>query len=83
MKLGEKGFNVDELLKNAVPPETWKAHVVDNLMKFWDKPEITDMTNGLFPTYIMNNGHVLPENPDEWSEEFKKAVKSEDTAGLV
>lgn len=83
MKLGEKGFNVDELLKNAVSPETWKNHVTDDLMKFWDKPEITDMKNGLFPTYITNEGHVLPKNPNQWTKEFKAAVKAEDTVGLV
>lgn len=52
-------------------------------MKFWDKPEITDMKDGLLPTYVTNAGHLLSKNPDEWTEEFKAAVNAEDTAGLV
>lgn len=40
MKMSKKEFNADELLKNAVPPETRRDHVVDDLMKFWDKAGI-------------------------------------------
>ena len=83
MKISKKGFNVDELLKNAVAPEVWRTHLVLDLMKFWDKPEITEMKNGYFPTYITNEGHVLSEDPANWSEEFIEAVKYEDTKGLV
>ena len=83
MKISEKGFNIDELLKNVIPPETWKDHVVNDLMKFWDKPEITDMNDGLFPTYITNEGKVLPKERTEWPPEFKAAVKASDTSGLI
>ena len=81
MIIGKKGFDVDALLNNAVSPEIWKNHVVHDLMKFWDKPEITNMKDGLFPTYVTNDGRVIPE--DEPSPEYDAASRSEDTKGLV
>ena len=83
MKIGEKGFDVDKLLEKAIPPEIWKIHVVKDLMKFWDKKDITDMKDGLFPTYVTNDGKILPQNQDEWPDEFKEAIQSDDTNGLV
>ena len=83
MKIGKKGFDVDKLLENVYTPETWKNHVVKDLMKFWDRKDITDMKDGLFPTYVTNDGNILPQNQDEWPEEFKKAKDSDDTKGLV
>ena len=62
MIIGKNGFDVDTLLNNAVSPEIWKNHVVHDLMKFWDKPEITNMKDGLFPTYVTNDGRVIPED---------------------
>ena len=81
MIIGKNGFDVDALLNNAVSPEIWKNHVVHDLMKFWDKPEITNMKDGLFPTYVTNDGRVIPE--DEPSPEYDAASQSEDTKGLV
>ena len=81
MKISKNGFDVDKLLKEAISPEVWKNHVVQDLMKFWDKPEITDMKDGLFPTYVTNDGRVIPE--DEKSPEFDEALKYDDTKGLV
>jgi len=51
-------------------------------MRFWDKPEITEV-EGLFLTYVTNEGKVLPQNRSEWSEEFKAAEAAPETCGLV
>lgn len=76
-------YDVAALIKNAIEPEVWRAHVTDDLMKFWDKPEITNMLDGLFPTYITNAGKLLPRKKSEWPKEFVAAAKAEDTKGLV
>lgn len=52
-------------------------------MKFWDKPEEYEPDGGLFPTYRTNKGERLPENKDEWSEEFKAALADPDAKGLI
>lgn len=78
-----KKYDVKKLIKEAYGPDIWQEHVVDDLMKFWDKEEITDMTDGLFPTYITNDGKRLPKEKDKWPEEFKAAIADKDTKGLV
>lgn len=78
-----KNYNVNELIDNAVEPEEWLKHVTKDLMKFWDKPEITEMKDGLFPTYVTNAGKPLPKEEAEWPEEFQAAIKAEDTKGLI
>lgn len=79
----EKPENVKELIDNAVTPEEWIDHLENDLMKFWDRPEAYNFDDGLFPTYRTNKGERLPENKDEWPEEFKAAVADPDTKGLV
>lgn len=75
-------INVKELVENALGPEVWQKHLEDDLMRFWDKPEITE-ANGLFPTYVTNAGKVLPEDKSEWPQEFIEAIKDANTSGLV
>lgn len=83
MKINATKYDVDKLIEEAIGPDVWKEHVTKNLMKFWDKPEITGMKDGLFPTYITNSGEPLTDNIDEWPTEFKEAVRSEDAKGLI
>lgn len=71
------------LIEQAIEPRVWKEHVEKDLMKFWDKPEIVTLNKGLFPTYLTNEGNVLPLNIEEWPEEFKAAIKDPDTKGLI
>lgn len=75
--------DVKEILDNVVEPRVWKEHLEKDLMKFWDMPEATELCGGLFPTYRTNKGELLPENQNEWPEEFKKALQDEDTKGLI
>ena len=75
MKINATKYDVDKLIEEAIGPDVWKEHVTKNLMKFWDKPEITGMKDGLFPTYITNSGEPLTDNIDEWPTEFKEAVR--------
>lgn len=82
MKNEANNFDVNKLVNDAFGPQVWKDHI-DDLMKFWDKDEITGMKNGLFPTYITNEGKVLPGDKKKWSKEFKTAVESDDTKGLI
>lgn len=78
-----QNYDIDRYIKEAVRPDQWKEHVVNDLMKFWDKEEITDMTDGLFPTYITNEGKRLPKEQENWPTEFKEAVANKDTKGLI
>ena len=74
---------VQKLIERALEPEVWKRHLDEDLMKFWDRVEAYDMEDGLFPTYRTNKGETLPENPEDYPEELKAALDSEDTKGLV
>lgn len=76
-------YDIDKLIEEMVGPDTWKSHVKKDLMKFWDRPEITGMMDGLFPTYITNSGELLPDDMEQWPQEFKEAYAGEDTKGLV
>ena len=79
----ESEVDIEKLIEEALEPRVWKDHVVKDLMKFWDKPEITNLNGGLFPTYITNDGKILPENQEDWPEEFKQALLDPITVGLV
>ena len=71
----DKGTDVNKLIEEAVEPRVWKDHVVKDLMKFWDTAEATTLHNGLFRTYITNAGKTIPENPEDWPDEYKAALK--------
>ena len=75
--------DIDKLIEEAIEPRVWKDHVVKDLMKFWDTREATDLHNGLFRTYITNEGKAIPEEKELWPKEYKEALKDPDTAGLV
>lgn len=79
----EKPENVKELIDNAVTPEEWVNHLENDLMKFWDRPEAYNFDGDLFPTYRTNSGERLPENKDEWPQEFRAAIANPDTKGLI
>ena len=81
--ISHKAFNLQQLIDRAYKPEDWMNHLNDDLLKFWNKPEITDIKDSLFPTYITNDGHVLPASKQDWPKEFVEAKKSSDTSGLV
>lgn len=71
------------LIEDAIEPRVWKDHVVKDLMKFWDRPDASALSGGLFPTYRTNSGKNLPKDPADWPEEFKAAVNDPVTKGLV
>ena len=77
--ISHKAFNLQQLIDRAYKPEDWMNHLNDDLLKFWNKPEITDIKDSLFPTYITNDGHVLPASKQDWPKEFVEAKKSSDT----
>ncbi len=75
--------SVQKLADDAVEPRVWKNHLEKDLMKFWDMKEAKDLSAGLFPTYRTNKGGFLPDNKEDWPEEFKMAAADPDTEGLV
>lgn len=82
-KAPDKNIDLNKLIENAVEPRVWKDHLVKNLMKFWDRPEATELQGDLFPTYRTNRGEALPADPVDWPEEFRKALTDPDTSGLI
>lgn len=79
----ERPESVKELIENAVEPEEWKQHLEVDLMKFWYRPDAYELDGDLFPTYRTNSGEKLPQNKEDWPEEFKAAIADKDTEGLV
>lgn len=78
-----KAPDTEKLIKNAVEPDAWKKHLVEDLMKFWDRDEAVTLHGGLFPTYRTNMGTDLPKSRTDWPEEFLAALKDPVTEGLV
>ncbi len=76
-------LDIDKLIDEALEPRVWKDHVVKDLMKFWDTPEGTTLHQGLFSTYLTNEGKPLPKEQEKWPEEFKQALLDPVTVGLV
>ena len=79
----ERPESVKELIENAVEPKEWRRHLEEDLMKFWDRPDAYELDGDLFPTYRTNSGEKLPQNKEDWPEEFKAAIADKDTEGLV
>ncbi len=79
----KKNIDIKKIIDEALEPRVWKDHVVKDLMKFWDTPEATELHGGLFNTYRTNEGKDLPEDREQWPEEFKEALKDTVTKGLV
>ena len=75
--------DIQKLVEDALSPECWKNHLVNDLLKYWDNDTASTLEGGLFPTYRTNAGGLLPADPDQWPPEFKAAVKDPVTAGLV
>lgn len=75
--------DIRKLTAEAYGPDAWKKHLTDDLLKYWDTPEARAFVGDLFPTYRTNEGKLLPENQDEWPEEFKQALLDPVTVGLV
>lgn len=76
-----KSPRVAELIENHPGPERWLEHFKQDLLPFWEK-EATQMNNHLFRSYLTHEGKPLSTNPNEWPEEFKKALELEETKGL-
>lgn len=75
---------VPELLKGRKVITVWlESHLENDLMKYWNKDCAKEFQGGLFPTYRTNKGEILSKDKDKWPEEFKEAIKSEDTKGLI
>lgn len=76
-------YDTETLIKKAIEPERWMDHLKDDLMKFWDTQDATNMENGLFKTYRTNEGKPLSANKEEWPIEFIEALNDPITRGLV
>lgn len=83
VKLLVNAPDIAKLIEEAVEPEVWKEHLVEDLMKFWDKEDTINLCGGLFPTYRTNAGGNLPEKEEDWPEEFREALKDPVTNGLI
>jgi mannose/cellobiose epimerase-like protein (N-acyl-D-glucosamine 2-epimerase family) len=79
----KKDIDIKKLIDEAIEPDVWKKHLVNDLMKFWDTSEATDLDDGLFRTYLTNAGKKLPKNQEDWPEEYKAALNDPVTIGLV
>lgn len=82
-KYEAKPFNIPDLINKATSPEDWKNHLENDLMKFWNKEAAKEFQGDLFPTYRTNKGEILPENEEDWTEEFKQAILDPVTKGLI
>lgn len=74
--------SIEELVKNSMKPKDFKAMLI-YLMKFWNKPDAKNLDGGLFNTYLTNEGKLLPEKEEDWSEEYKLAKKDPDAWALI
>ena len=72
---------IQEVITQALDPQVWIDHLVDDLMRYWDCPAACELQNGLFPTYRTNKGDLV--NPNSLPDELKAALASEETMGLV
>lgn len=75
--------DLKQLIADAVEPGVWKDHLVNDLMKYWDRPEATALAGGLFPTYRTNSGAAVPKDPADWPEELRAALADPDARGLI
>lgn len=76
-------YDIEQLVKDAYGPEKWKSHVVNDLMKFWMKKEPSSLEEGLFPTFLTNEGKIVSMDPAEWPPELIEAGKDKDISGLL
>ena len=77
-------YDIDGLIDESTSPEVWREHLVNDLMKYWDRAEATTLQHDLFPTYRSNKGERISDNPAEFPPEIKAAyADKEETRGLV
>ncbi len=76
-------YDIEALLQKHTEPEVWLKHLTDDLLPFWTNDAAKNFTQNLFPTYRTNTGELLPENKEDWPEEYKAAIANEDSAGLI
>lgn len=76
-------YDIEALIHDSYDPKVWRDHLVNDLMKFWMKPEVKSLDGDLFATYITNEGKKLPENEEDWSPEFKAAKNSPVMGSLI
>jgi len=72
-----------ELTYGENPSENrWITHLEKELMPFWMKPEVKDMSKGLFRSFFTDDGKPLPglDNVAEWPKAFQEAIKKIQTA---
>ncbi|MDR2889140.1 MAG: AGE family epimerase/isomerase [Lachnospiraceae bacterium] len=58
----------------------WIEHLENELMRFWMKPEVKDMSKGLFRSFLINDGKHLPglDAVDQWPAELRKAIQKDE-----
>lgn len=81
-----KAYDIDALVDAHPDPEVWQAHLVDDLMKFWEGDHARKMNDGigLFPTYRANDGSLFDYTDEaNFPPEIKAALADADTRGLV
>jgi len=58
----------------------WLDHLECDLMKFWLKPEVKDMSKGLWRSFLTDDGKQLPglDKTDQWPPELRKAIQKDE-----
>lgn len=78
-----KHYDIKKLIKEHFEPEKWIDHLNNDLMKFWNTKEAKTIKHGLFATYRSNKGEFIGDDPDNFPQEIKEALKSDETKGLI
>ncbi len=65
-----------EIRDDALSPDVWQEHLED-LLRFWDSSDATDMSTGLFNTYLSNSGDAYTSDDPNLPEEVLAAFEME------
>lgn len=77
-------YDVKNLIKDTCnDPQLWLRHLENDLMKFWKNKTQPEGKSIFFSTFRSNTGELIPKDPAQWPEEYKKAMEVADLKGLV
>lgn len=65
---------------NYVGKNRWLDHLECDLMKFWSKLSVQDMSKGLWRSFLTDDGQPLPglDQTDQWPPELQRAIEKDD-----
>ncbi|MDR3020448.1 MAG: hypothetical protein LBU66_06045 [Treponema sp.] len=63
-----------------VDSNRWMEHLENDLMKFWLKDDVKDMSKGLFRSFFTDEGKQLPclDDVEKWPPTLRKAIEKDD-----